>query len=72
MHGAYAEVTALLQSVQVVDSDLHWSGGKTHLVSLGDLLDRGDESRKVMDLLMRLQQEATRRRRPGARGARQP
>ena len=59
VHGAYAEVTALLQSVQVVDSDLHWSGGKTHLVSLGDLLDRGDESRKVMDLLMRLQQEAT-------------
>jgi hypothetical protein len=28
-------------------------------VSLGDLLDRGDDSRKVMDLLMRLQQEAT-------------
>ena len=59
VHGAYAEVTALLQSVQVVDSSLRWTGGKTHLVSLGDLLDRGDESRKVMDLLMRLQQEAT-------------
>ena len=32
--------------------------GRTHLVSLGDLLDRGDDSRKVMDLLMRLQVEA--------------
>ena len=72
VHGAYAEVTALLQSVQVVDADLRWTGGKTHLVSLGDLLDRGDESRKVMDLLMRLQQEADGGRRPGARGARQP
>ena len=27
-------------------------------MSLGDLLDRGDDSRKVMDLLMRLQPEA--------------
>jgi Calcineurin-like phosphoesterase len=58
VHGAYADLTALLQSVRVVDSDLRWTGGKTRLVSLGDLLDRGDDSRKVMDLLMRLQQEA--------------
>ena len=28
------------------------------LVSLGDLLDRGAESRKVMDLLMKLQSQA--------------
>lgn len=58
VHGAYAELVALLQSVGVVDAELRWSAGKTHLVSLGDLLDRGDDSRKVMDLLMRLQQEA--------------
>ncbi len=58
VHGAYSELTALLQSVGIVDSSLNWTGGKTHLVSLGDLLDRGADSRKVMDLLMRLQQEA--------------
>ncbi len=58
VHGAYSELTALLQSQGVVDGDLRWSAGKTHLVSLGDLLDRGDDSRKVMDLLMRLQTEA--------------
>jgi hypothetical protein len=58
VHGAYTDLTALLQSVGIVDANLHWSAGKTHLVSLGDLLDRGDDSRKVMDLLMRLQQEA--------------
>jgi hypothetical protein len=58
VHGAYAELTALLQSLGVVDGNLRWSAGKTHLVSLGDLLDRGGESRRVMDLLMRLQQEA--------------
>lgn len=58
VHGAYEELTTLLQSVGVVDAQLHWSAGKTHVVSLGDLLDRGADSRKVMDLLMRLQGEA--------------
>jgi len=58
VHGAHEELTALLQSVGVIDAGLRWSGGKTHLVSVGDLLDRGADSRKVMDLLMRLQAEA--------------
>jgi hypothetical protein len=58
VHGAHEELTALLRSAGVVDAGLRWSAGKTHLVSLGDLLDRGADSRKVMDLLMRLQGEA--------------
>ena len=58
VHGAHAELTALLRTAGVVDERLKWSGGKTHVVSLGDLLDRGADSRKVMDLLMRLQDEA--------------
>lgn len=58
VHGAYEELTTLLRSAGVVDAGLRWSGGKTHVVSLGDLLDRGADSRKVMDLLMRLQGEA--------------
>jgi hypothetical protein len=58
VHGAYDELVALLVSQGIVDAELRWSGGRTHLVSLGDLLDRGDDSRRVMDLLMRLQQEA--------------
>jgi len=58
VHGAYTELTELLRSNGVIDAELRWSGGRAHLVSLGDLLDRGDDSRKVMDLLMRLQDEA--------------
>ena len=58
VHGAYEELTALLRTTGVVDAGLRWSGGRTHLVSLGDLLDRGADSRRVMDLLMRLQEEA--------------
>lgn len=58
VHGAYPKLVSLLQSAQVIDDQLHWSGGTTHLVSLGDLLDRGPQSAKAMDLLMRLQDEA--------------
>ena len=48
IHGAYAEFVRLLQATDVVDESLAWTGGETHFVSLGDLLDRGAESRKVM------------------------
>ena len=58
VHGAYEELTTLLRSAGIVDAELRWSGGRAHLVSTGDLLDRGADSRKVMDLLMRLQGEA--------------
>jgi hypothetical protein len=58
VHGAYRELVGLLQQTRVIDTELHWSGGATHLVSLGDLVDRGPDSRAVMDLLMRLEEEA--------------
>jgi hypothetical protein len=58
VHGAYTELLGLLRETGILDAEDHWAAGKTHLVSLGDLLDRGADSRKVMDLLMRLQGEA--------------
>ena len=58
VHGAYPQLVSVLRETAVVDDSLHWRAGATHLVSLGDLLDRGAESRKVLDLLMRLESEA--------------
>ena len=58
VHGAYAEMHALLRETGVIDAQDRWAAGRTHLVSLGDLLDRGADSRKAMDLLVRLQGEA--------------
>ncbi len=58
VHGAYAELAGILEATGVVDASLHWRGGPTVLVSLGDLVDRGADSRKVLDLLMRLEGEA--------------
>ena len=59
VHGAYDSLVSILRETAVIDESLHWHAGRTHLVSLGDLLDRGTESRKVMDLLMRLESEAS-------------
>jgi Calcineurin-like phosphoesterase len=58
VHGAYDELRALLRETGIVDTQDRWAAGNLHVVSLGDLLDRGADSRKVMDLLMRLQDEA--------------
>lgn len=60
VHGAYSELTAVLRATGLVDDALRWSGGTARLVSLGDLLDRGAESRRVLDLLMRLEEDAAR------------
>jgi len=36
----------------------HWSGGTLTVVVTGDTIDRGDQDREVIDLLLRLQKEA--------------
>jgi hypothetical protein len=58
VHGAYDPLIAILRETGVIDASLHWSAGRTRLVGLGDLVDRGPDSRKVLDLLMRLEGEA--------------
>ena len=59
VHGAFIELQQLLREAQVIDAGGHWVAGATHVVSLGDLLDRGPGSRQVMDLLIQLQGEAS-------------
>ena len=39
-HGAYDAMVRPLQSAAVIDDEQNWSGGATHLVITGDLLDR--------------------------------
>ena len=58
IHGAYDAMVETLKRASVLAEDLSWSGGKTHLVVVGDILDRGPQSRAAMDLLMRLEGEA--------------
>lgn len=59
IHGAYDAMVETLQRASVIDAETAWSGGETHLVIVGDILDRGPKSRNAMDLLMRLEDEAS-------------
>src|SRR4029077_15740510 len=58
VHGDYDQLVAVLRSAGLIDESGNWSGGKTHLVQNGDVLDRGPDSRKAMDLLLRLEKQA--------------
>lgn len=58
IHGQYDKLVALLRESGLLDADLTWSGGDTHLWFTGDFLDRGPDGIRVVDLVMRLQGEA--------------
>ncbi|MGA8623080.1 MAG: metallophosphoesterase [Candidatus Sulfotelmatobacter sp.] len=58
VHGDFDDFVTILQKVGLIDAQHHWTGGKTTLVQVGDLLDRGPKPRDVMDLLMSLEKEA--------------
>jgi len=58
LHGDYKNFLKILKGTKLIDKGLHWNGGKTHLVQIGDIMDRGPEAKKILDLLMRLEIEA--------------
>lgn len=60
VHGAFEQFVAILRTAGIIDARNRWSGNKTVLVQTGDVLDRGPDSRKALDLLRKLEGEAQR------------
>ncbi|HEX6356132.1 metallophosphoesterase [Actinophytocola sp.] len=58
VHGHLDELLAALADAELVDEEANWSGGDTHLWFLGDFVDRGPDGIGVIDLVMRLSEEA--------------
>lgn len=58
LHGDFGQFTTLLRDAGLIDQRDRWSGGKAHLVQLGDVPDRGPDTRKILELLMRLENQA--------------
>lgn len=58
IHGDYENFLSLLKGANLVSDDLRWIGAKTHLVQIGDIMDRGPGAKDALDLLMRLEKEA--------------
>ncbi len=58
VHGDFATMFKLLKKAQIIDDDGNWMAGNRILVSLGDLIDRGPDSRQILDFYMLLEQQA--------------
>ena len=58
LHGDYAKFHDQLTQAGLIDAKDGWSGGKTHLVQLGDVPDRAPDTRKILDLLIKLEPQA--------------
>ncbi|MDT7782598.1 MAG: hypothetical protein QOF58_1017, partial [Pseudonocardiales bacterium] len=59
VHGHLAELTRALHVAELCDEEGHWAGGEAELWFLGDFVDRGPDGVGVIDLVMRLGEEAT-------------
>ncbi len=60
VHGDYNQFHALLTAAGLIGKRDKWTGGETHLVQVGDIPDRGPDTRKAMDLVMKLEKQAKR------------
>lgn len=58
IHGSLEAFTAILTTTGLIDGRSQWTGGRTRLLQTGDYTDRGEGTRAVMDLLMRLESQA--------------
>lgn len=59
VHGAGDAFVSILQRAGLIDASRKWIGGNTIFVQTGDLLDRGQDVRAILDLLMALEPEAS-------------
>ncbi|MET0284247.1 MAG: shewanella-like protein phosphatase [Polyangiales bacterium] len=58
MHGDLEAARRALKIAGAIDEADHWAGGALTLVQTGDVLDRGDDDRKIFDWLEQLRPEA--------------
>lgn len=58
VHGDFRAFEKLLRRLELVDRDGNWTGGKEQLIQTGDLVDRGPDSRKAIELLMKIEPQA--------------
>jgi hypothetical protein len=58
IHGDYGQYIKAMRSAGLIDESGKWSGGETHLVQTGDVPDRGPDTIKIIDDLVKLRKQA--------------
>jgi hypothetical protein len=61
LHGDFQAWETIARAAGVTGQGGHWAGGKTILVQMGDIADRGPDSLKIIHNLQQLQKEAPRK-----------
>jgi hypothetical protein len=59
LHGDFDAWRQIALKAHLIDSRNRWAGGSSILVQLGDIVDRGPDSLKIISHLMKLQAQAT-------------
>jgi len=60
VHGDYDNYIKVLEQAGLINRRRRWTGGRTHLVQLGDVPDRGPDTHRIIDHLMSLEKQARR------------
>lgn len=58
VHGQFDPFVKILRHAGLLDENLNWCGTHNRLIQMGDIFDRGPFSRKVDDLLDKIQRQA--------------
>ena len=58
VHGDHDQFRRILEAAGIVDDRGRWDAGATHLVQTGDVVDRGPDSRDILDTLDKLASQA--------------
>lgn len=58
IHGDLHALLTILIADSIIDTQGNWIAGDSHLVLVGDLIDRGPHSKQVMDFVMSLENKA--------------
>jgi hypothetical protein len=61
LHGDYQDYLAVLRAAGLIDQKGKWIGGSTHLVQTGDVPDRGPDTAKIIEHIIRLGKQARRK-----------
>jgi hypothetical protein len=58
LHGDFEAARAAFRAAGATDATDHWIGGNLTIVQTGDVVDRGDGEREILELVTRLEGEA--------------